>query len=419
MSATTTASDPRSDEGYTARGLVAGAGRPVWRAPLLAWAASRLVVFVAAIAGSLWLGVPQGSYSDGAVPGALKFLGSWDTDWYLNIARHGYSANAADVATHFSTFAFFPALPLIMRIGEITGTNPFVWGLVASNLGFLAGLCAIRVLVADLWDERLAVCAVWVSAFLPAATYAGLAYTDGLLFGITAIAALAATRRHWAEAGLLAGVGVLLRPQGVLVVVLVVMLAWTIDGASVGQRLRRSALGIIPGVVALVGFLAWMQHAHGSWSLPFRAQQAWKRTSPGLPALRGLWNEFQGLVTYPFSSDHRAVYEACGHCTSVRATGPARDVIGTILMMALVVALARFVGSWRSPWVIYSALAVLIPLNTGNFNSMLRFGLIAFPLAWPIAAWVSRGGRLRTGWTTAAAIVLMVALTFQIYISPP
>ncbi len=389
-----------------------------WRTAVTAWVVSRIVIVVAAIFGSVALGRPPGSTIDPGVPHAVSFLGSWDSVWYLDIARYGYAPGSTNLA-HFTNFAFFPALPMIMRIGIWTGTNPFVWGLVANNLGFLAGLVAIGGIVGDRWGGRLATRAVWVTALAPPAVYSGLAYADGLLFGIAACAAYAALRNRWLVAGLLAGAAVLVRPQGTLVALLLVMLAWTIAAPGPRTRIARTGAAVVPGALALLGFLAWMQSARGSWSLPFRAQHAWGRTSPGIASLEGLWTQASAIVDYPFTSNHRALREACYLCSPVGWSGPVRDLTAVVVMLVLVVALARFVGSWRSPWVVYAALAVVAPLQTGNFNSMARFGLLAFPLAWPIAAWIEKGGTPRIRWSAAAAVALMAALTLQIHAVAP
>jgi len=387
---------------------------PALRTPVIAWLVSRVIIATTAIVGSALLGRPPGSMApDPAVPKSLSFLGSWDTAWYLDLARHGYAQGSPNL-THFTNLAFFPGLALIMLIGVETGSNPFVWGLLASNLAFLGGLVAVRAIVGDRWGTALGERAVWVTALAPPAVYSVLAYTDGLLFGIAACAAWAATRNRWAVAGLLAGAAILVRPQGALVAVLIVMLAWTIAADSPRCCVIRTAYAVVPGVAALAGFLVWMQFQHGSWSLPLRAQAAWGRTSLGVGSIHGLAVQAVAIVDCPVVSDHSALSSSRYTCTPVGWTAPFRDLAATAVMLALIVALIRFVGTWRSPWVVFAALAVLTPLQTGVFTSMARFGLLAFPLAWPVAAWVEQGGSRRARWTGAVATVVIVALTLQL-----
>jgi predicted PurR-regulated permease PerM len=88
-------------------------------------------------------------------------------------------------------------------------------------------------------------------------------------------------------------------------------------------------------------------------------------------------------------------------------------------MFALVWALIRFEGSWRSIWVIFTVLALVVPLTSGNFSSDTRFGLLAFPLVWPIAAWLEHGTARRTSVIAAAGVVVIVVLVLQLKYAYP
>lgn len=384
----------------------------IWRVPLLAWVTSRLVVVIAAIAGGRALGPPPVVYS-GHVPRSLSLLGGWDSYWYMRIAYHGYQHSTAAIATRHSDFAFFPLLPAIMRIGVYIPPGPVYWGIAAANLMFLVGLVAFHALTDEHGGRALANRATWVLAFSPPAVYASLAYTDGILLGLAALAALLAVRRKWVPAALLAAVAVLARPQGVFVTLLVIMII--VAGSAVPWRTRaiRAAVTAGLGLLPLVGFLAWLQAARGSWQLPFTAQRAWFRRTPGPAAVREFGQEVHDVVVFPFT----------GHVHTVRRiiqwTGPVRDLIAIIVLVALVWALARYERSWRSVWVLFCVVAVAVPFVSGTFTSEARFGLLAFPLTWPVAAWLNRGGRLRVPIATAAACAVMVALVLQLHYTYP
>ena len=75
-------------------------------------------------------------------------------------------------------------------------------------------------------------------------------------------------------------------------------------------------------------------------------------------------------------------------------------------------------GGLRSPWVAYSAAVLVVPLSSGTITSMARFGLLAFPLVWPLADWLGsdRGRALRWG---AVAVALIVLLVLQLEIRSP
>jgi hypothetical protein len=208
-------------------------------------------------------------------------------------------------------------------------------------------------------------------------------------------------------AGLVAGAATLARPPGILVCVLVAAIALTGDGPR-ADRVRGAALAVLPSLLAMVGFLAWMQSTRGSWDLPFTAQGAWQRAPLVI-----------GLITYLPVEVGDAVASIATLDASAQWTAAIRDVGFTAVYLVLLARLWRMEGGLRSPWVIFSAGALALPLSSGSFTSMARFGLLAFPLAWAGASWIEEGGTRRRRWCAAAAIVLTVLTVAQLLIRSP
>lgn len=376
---------------------------PGWRVPLVAWAASRALVLAMGLVASLVLGLPERGV-DPAVPDALALLGGWDTTWYLDVARHGYAEDVGQVGEIFTNLAFFPLLPGVMALCLAIGVNPFVGALVVSNLAFLGALAGLHALTAWRMGERAAARATWTLALLPPAVYCSLAYTEGIALACAVGAALAATRGRYVLAGLAAAAAALTRPTGALVALLVGLLALS-DPAP--GRLRRVAVGVLPSVVALGAFLAWLAVARGSALLPFEAQRAWDRGQLGI-----------GLVTA--APDELSA--AWDHLTSgtftARWTAAIRELAFLALYIWLLVRLWREQGGLRSPWVAYSAAVIAVPLSSGTITSMARFGLMAFPLVWPLSDWLTAEGRRPLRWA-AVAVVISGLLVAQLVMRSP
>lgn len=373
-----------------------------WRVPLVAWAGSRALILAAALVAGLLFGEPTRGV-DPAVSGALAPLGGWDTTWYLDVARNGYAHDIGQVGLVYTNLAFFPALPAAMALFLALGLNPFVGALVLSNLAFLAALAALHRLSADRMGERLADRVTWVVALAPPAVYCSLAYTEGIALACAVGAALLAVRGRYLPAGVVAGAAVLTRPTGILVALLVGLLALA-DPAP--GRLRRAALAVAPSVVALAAFLGWMAVARGSALLPFEAQGAWDRGSVGIGFLTDGPTEIAAAWDLVARGDLTAAW-----------TATIRDVGFLVLYAWLLVLLARGVG-WRSPWFLYSLAALAIPLSSGTTSSIARFGLMAFPLAWPMAEWLERHpGRVRL--VAGAAILAIVLMVGQLEMRAP
>ncbi len=68
---------------------------------------------------------------------------------------------------------------------------------------------------------------------------------------------------------------------------------------------------------------------------------------------------------------------------------------------------------------VFTVLALVVPLTSGDFSSETRFGLLAFPLIWPIAAWSERWAGRRVYGLASVGVVLIVALVLQIKYAYP
>ena len=362
----------------------------------MAWATSRALVLVLGIAASLAFGVPERGV-DPAVPDALAMLGGWDTTWYLDLARHGYAHDVGQVGEVFTNLAFFPLLPGVMAAALAIGLNPFIAALVISNLAFLAALQCFHLLTLARFGEEAAGRATWALALFPSAAYASLAYTEGIVLACAAGAALLGTRGRHGPAGLVAAVATLTRPTGILVALLAGLLA--LRGPAAG-RVRRVALAIVPSIVALTAFLAWMAVARGSALLPFEAQRAWDRGQVGIGIVTAAPSEISAGWEHIVSGTGGAAWHAT-----------IRDLAFLAIYLWLLARLWRSEGGLRSPWVAYSAAAIALPLSSGTVTSMARFGLLAFPLMWPLADWVGaeRGRAVRWAGVAVLVIALLVA----------
>jgi hypothetical protein len=374
-----------------------------WPAPLVAWAASRALILVAAIAASAAFGVPTRGV-DAAVPDLLRQIGGWDTTWYLDVARNGYAEDLGQVGEIFTNLAFFPLIPGIMAAFAAVGINPFIGALVVSNTAFLGALWALHALTAGRWGEETATRATWILALAPPALYCSMAYTEGVAVACAVAAALCAVRGRWVLAGLIAAVASLTRPTGVLVALLVGLLA--LYGPAPG-RVARALVAVVPSVVAVGAFLAWMAIARGDPLLPLEAQRAWDRGQLGI----GLFTAAPTEIAAGWELIREGELTAAWHAT-------ARDLGFLIAYLWLLTRLWRAEGGLRSPWVAYSLAVIAIPLSSGTITSMARFGLMAFPLVWPLGDWLAEDRR-RVRPAAAAAVVLTLLMVAQLTMRAP
>lgn len=384
----------------------ASVGPPPWTHPAAAWFATRFLILVAAVPISLAFGPPLFGV-DPMVPRGLSVIGGWDTSWYLDIARHGYERYTDLVGVVFSNLPFFPLLPALMRWAMALHINPFVFALVLSNVAFLGALIGLCRLTRVRYGHQRARLVAWSVAAYPFTVYASMAYTDAITVFLSIAAALLMWSGRWVPAAGVAGVAALARPTGILVALLVALLAAYEPGPR-AHRLTRAVLSFVPALCLLAGYLWWMQLTRGDWALPFEAQAAWGRGSPGIGLVTTLPSEIassvEGLVTLDLVKWWHPVI---------------RDGVPTAFYVCLLFRLKRMEGSWSSPWVLYSAAVLALPLSSGSFTSMTRFGLLAFPLAWAGADWIAEGGEPRLRRTLRVSAALMVLVVAEMLIDAP
>jgi hypothetical protein len=325
----------------------------------------------------------------------------------LGIARDGYTTELSELGVAYSNVAFFPLIPGLGWLANAIGLTPFLTLLLISHLGFLIALLAFHRLALDRLPARSADLATWCFALFPATVAASMAYTEGVTLALTLTAALCATRRQWWWAAALAGVAGLARPTGALAALLVGLIALR---STTGRTRRRRAFAVaLPGFAALAGFLTFMLLRRGSATAPIRAQEAWGRGFPGLGIFTNAWENTQELW------DEITMWEPRGAWFSL-----IRDLVFLTLYVLLLVRLARSSPErWRSPWVVYSALALAIPLSTGTFNSFSRLGMVAVPLFWMVPSLLSPEGRIPPRVWITVTTILLAGATFHLVVSSP
>ena len=218
---------------------------PSWAFPItIAWLAAHIVVVLAvAIAVSTANTITRHGLAnpDRKLPlHTLDQLTTWDGDWFIRVAQHGYSrpnaALLALLATRDHVYRpvfraqidapFFPLLPALIRVAHEVGFGWRLGALLVANLASLAGVLALGALGVSLLGEEIGARAAVYLAVSPMAFVLAMVYSEGVaLLCVCAAGALLARDRHgWAAAfGLLAA---LARPQGVLVAIPLLWMAW-------------------------------------------------------------------------------------------------------------------------------------------------------------------------------------------------
>jgi hypothetical protein len=345
------------------------------------WLGGRALVFATALAVHAFESRP------GRTLGVLE---SWDAHWYRLVASDGYVL----VPGRQSDPAFFPLFPLLLRGAHALGLGYATAGIALSNLAFLVALVAVHALSRDLFGDTLARRATIYLAVFPLGYVFSMVYPESLVLAAIATSALAAERGRWAIAGGCAAAAALARPEGLFVGLPLLMLAWR-QRRLLTPAGRGLALGaVLAPAAALASFPLYLDrvlHDPLAWS---QAQRAWGRRFSPL----GFVHAFANL----------------GHALGGNEW-LTRDVVAALAYLFLLAAAARMGVGW--PWLVSGLAVVVLPVFSGDFDSIGRFGLLAPAILWGLA-WLGRRPRVDLVIRVASLVLLVGAVATVPFVFP-
>jgi hypothetical protein len=273
------------------RAIDAVASLPAWAAVLLVWTGGRLV-------STLWLALAYPlmarSQPENAIwgneHGLLRFLTSWDGQYYEQISLHGYPTTLPlDAAGHVAqnAWAFLPAFPFAIRLLTVSTGLPFDVGApaVAVIAGFVAALLLHR-LVRERAGDAAAMWAVFFFTCGPLSFLLQVGYAESTFLALTFGALLALEHRRYGLLTVLGVAAAFTRPGalalpltlGVITVIRLVQLrrgsVRVLDGFPLGELLRVVGAGV---AMVLAG-LAWpvvAAHVTGQSDAYLATEMSW------------------------------------------------------------------------------------------------------------------------------------------------
>lgn len=347
----------------------------------LSWFSAVLGTVALGLAAGAYVGKPGWVVNQGLWP-----LLSWDYNWYLSIARTGYPSGRGG-----GEYAFFPLWPLLLRWAGMH------WDVVAgAALAWVSSAAAFFGLAAGIPRARLRTAlalACWPGSFALL-----LAYPDGLAMAAGAWAAVFALRGRLVTAGLIGAVAALARPNGFLIALPLVWLAW--------GKGPRAWFGAALPVAAAAGVEAYFWARSGRATAFFDAQALWGVGGPRFDErsvqLVGDMLERNGLLIGLL-----AVVAAAAIALSWRRFGfglwTTVVVAAAVLLLLSAVSLEMFLNSARAalvlpllvvlwqlgpryrPWAAFATAVIAVLLVSGQMQSFGKQSLFAFPIFWAIA----------------------------------
>lgn len=373
--------------------------------PLTIFAITRSVIFVAGLAGRIAFQdeIGFGPWHTHPTNPALDIWARWDSGFYRDIAVSGYWFESAE--TH-SAVVFFPLYPLLIRLGMALFRDPTLAGVVVSHLCLLAALIFLyRLALLEMGDEPAARRTILYISIFPTAFFFGAVYSESafLLFAVACV--YFARRRLWLPAALLGMAASATRVIGLALYLFLLVEWWGVYGPIVRRRMpdhsaapgqRRQAwidLATIQlSALGLLLFMAYLWQRFGDPLLFLQAQAAWGKQAGGSPIqiIRDLVAGLEAMLRGDFSAAWRLPDAAAG-----------------VLALAVAPLVWRRLGA---NYAIYTALCLLVPIFSGNSQSLLRYVLVIFPLFFLLARW-GRNETIHTAIVVSFCVLLGVLFT--------
>lgn len=338
-----------------------------------------------------------------SLPMWFMAFANFDGIHYLFIVWKGY------LAVGFVQ-AFFPVLPLLLKpIWLITQnlTHVVVVGQILSLVSVVLAVLGLRQISTFYHTEGksnyLTTVLIWL-LFPTAFFFAGL-YTESLFLALTVGAFLAASRRQWWLAGLIAAVASATRVVGILIVpALLIELGlqtnlWQKETLSSWSKLHHWLLQQKTAVLAIcLGSLGLLLYSGYLWyhfhdPLYFFHVQA---------AFGG--GRQESIVLYP-----QVVWRYLKIITSVPLDIRYLTYIQEFLVGVggLLVLLVGWKKVRFSLW-FFSLTAFIMPTLTGTFLSLPRYILVVPAFFMILSSWLTPRPRLRLLWLTISAFMLIL-----------
>ena len=312
----------------------------------------------------------------------------WDGAWFIAAAEHGWPSHlpAGWMYSAETTVAFFPGLPLAIRVISLDGfVSPVAVGLVLSAVTGLTATIAIAHLVRRFAGEEVATKTAVLFVLFPATFIFSLIYAEGMVLTAVALGLICLLDRRWIAAGLLGALATFTSPVALAFVAACALVAVVEIVTRRTWRSLAAPLLASLGIAASRGYLWIHTGMLGAWR--YAELHGWRSTPS---------------ATFTFSQIGRLLINPAGQTETTILL-----VVGTVVAVVGLVLLWRI----RPPVAVltYGIAAVLLAAVSQPVGLRPRFIMIAFPV---LAGWAAT---VKGRWWIALLIVtsaVMLWLSF-------
>lgn len=278
-----------------------------------------------------------------------------DSGWYMNIARRGYERIPFENSIPHN-WAFFPLWPMVWHALAFFTGGYHLTGLLIANVLFFLGLFVVhRTALAYGFDPAAADRSLLYIAAFPTSYFFSLPMAESLSLLLTAGTFLAAKRKLWLLASVLAALAATTRITGVLLLPILWILQWQADG-SLKPSMKTLTLAIVP--LGLLGFMVHLRAITGNAVAFADIQSAWGRRSQFF--LLTLLEYLRDPLEFSYKWNFKLF-----------------NFLATMLAFVCASVLLK-----RKQWAfgLFVLGCAILPLSAGTLQSMARYMMVLFPI---------------------------------------
>ena len=335
-------------------------------------------------------------------PGVLNYWAHWDGAWYTSIAVEGYEAYAP------ASTAFFPVLPMMIRVGAFLGGGPALWGVIVSLVATVFALYFLYRIAEKLRGKAVARITTLAFALFPTAFFLNAPYTEALFVAFAAGSIWSANvRRDLLLAGLLGALAASTRNSGVLLLI-PLGYEWLRNRQEFGWR-GAAEISLIPA--GLVGYALFLWYRFGDPLVFADAQTVyWGRelTNP-LVALADAWTDAVEGLEYVLAPV--TLFLNPSPSPTLEASGVVNIVFLVFLLVLMFVGFAVLPLGLSLFAFVVTLLHILTPSPLIPLLGLPRFVIEAFPIFLVLGYLLSRNRPALVLWLLVSGALGIVLTT--------
>ncbi len=275
---------------------------------------------------------------------------NFDGEHYLSIARFGYQFRGG-----FPQYAFFPFLPVLIKIIFFFVRDYYLAGMLASQLGLYLALVYI-----SKWCRELKLPDIrWFLLVSTGTIFLASVYTEPVFLALAAMSMYFAEKRWWGRAILFTALATATRANGLFLPLFIL-----VKLLQAKKSVLISTCSFLLSYSGLFSYMVFLYFKTGDAFNWFHSQGAWGKATATSPITTFL--SYLRSTTYQFQPDFI-------HLVVVI------EVLTTLVAIFLFIILLQRQKLGLAYW-LYLGGNLTMPILTGSLGSMPRFFLILFPL---------------------------------------